>query len=60
MWSTVLDNLRKVCKHPCASVREMAHSVEGMSSNLEAIRETTSTVEASVQRTREAAEVLAR
>ncbi|MBC04730.1 PAS domain-containing methyl-accepting chemotaxis protein [Thalassospira sp.] len=58
--SSAVTQQTAVTENVSASVREMAHSVEDMSQNLEAIRATTHTVAASVQRTREAAEVLAR
>lgn len=58
--SSAVTQQTAVTENVSASVRDMAHSVEDMSHNLAAIRETTSTVATSVQRTREAAEVLAR
>ena len=58
--SSAVTEQTAVTENVSTSVRDMARSVENMSDNLAAIRTTTDTVASSVQRTREAAEVLTR
>ncbi|WP_417827217.1 methyl-accepting chemotaxis protein [Thalassospira sp.] len=58
--SSAVTEQSAVTENVSANMREMAHAVEDVSHNLDTIRATTDLVSSSVQRTREAAEILAR